>query len=371
MPWVVVKFIDTNEVEAVPTCWLVGEKKDVVVWPQNFSKIQMQQALKKEICPEEHWEEYNVKKLGPREYDTFATACAKATKGCVTSEVESVLPEKRIRTKKTYSSSENEISSEDLSPPVAFQTGSKSYKQVEKNAKARKALQPFKKTQAKCVNSPENLGYDDVETATEPEVMRSNAGLAALEVFTAAAPEEFQKKCLQLLVKNKKLITDCDENVSELSRKVDELKEMLSVLMGNREQDTASDKTLTDIFINEFPVKSFEELEAIEKKLQRDDVANYITDSLYRIGGRDYKDCIRRFLKKMMADSVAAHYSLQGHKKKKIFSSTKMFAVITGAVLKCDKNVQLKNIEIIVSQWLAKAPERLKKIETQTDDPDD
>lgn len=46
--------------------------------------------------------------------------------------------------------------------------------------------------------------------------------------------------------------------------------------MGNREQDTASDKTLTDIFINEFPVKSFEELEAIEKKLQRDDVANYI-----------------------------------------------------------------------------------------------
>lgn len=126
MPWIVVKFLESNEVEAVPSSWLVDKELGILVWPP-FPKSSIEKAIKNAQSPTLDWKKFNIKLLSNKLYDSLATASAKAAKGCEMSEIESdVLPEKRIPKKKTYSSysSEAEVSDEDLvAPPKPFQSG--------------------------------------------------------------------------------------------------------------------------------------------------------------------------------------------------------------------------------------------------------
>ncbi|CAH1110554.1 unnamed protein product [Psylliodes chrysocephalus] len=106
----------------------------------------------------------------------------------------------------------------------------------------------------------------------------------------------------------------------------------------------------------------------IENELEEKPDFIILTEDLSRLGGSSYKECVRRFMKKLINDSVAKLYSLHGHKEKQCFSKTSSFGLIIAAVQQCVPSATAKDIELTIRQWLTKAPERLMKIEPMGDD---
>lgn len=53
-------------------------------------------------------------------------------------------------------------------------------------------------------------------------------------------------------------------------------------------------------------------------------------ESLRCLGGTNYRDCARRFMKRILTDQLAKLYSLHGHKGKQVFATLKLFSLVTG-----------------------------------------
>lgn len=108
MPWTVVKFLATNEVEAVPTSW-VDKYQGTCFNPTVENANAIQRLIKHEKVPEENWQNYLVEVMGQEEYTTYKIDTIKASRACKVSDLDehcySPLPEKRYRKKKIYSSS--------------------------------------------------------------------------------------------------------------------------------------------------------------------------------------------------------------------------------------------------------------------------
>lgn len=116
MPWIVVKFPNTNEVEAIPIKWYNSEDNNIY-YPTHLSKHVLEKAIKSEFDPDPNsWELFDVELLRPHPYDTFISACAKASKACITSDISDgdCLPTKRIPKTKRIESSSEESYEEDL-----------------------------------------------------------------------------------------------------------------------------------------------------------------------------------------------------------------------------------------------------------------
>lgn len=113
MSWIVVKFIQTDEVETVPTCWYNEETSECFYPP--FQRVALEKAIRHCMAPEIGSQSlYDVKPLSQTKYSTFQKASAKAAKACLTSDIsdlEQELPSKRVPKKKVFS--EDEDSSED------------------------------------------------------------------------------------------------------------------------------------------------------------------------------------------------------------------------------------------------------------------
>lgn len=58
--------------------------------------------------------------------------------------------------------------------------------------------------------------------------------------------------------------------------------------------------------------------------------------ALARLGGTNYKECIRRIMSKVMTDELASYFSCKGHKNKKNFSQLQICVAILGIVIKFD-----------------------------------
>ncbi|KAG5877212.1 hypothetical protein JTB14_001260 [Gonioctena quinquepunctata] len=152
-------------------------------------------------------------------YDNFRTACSKASKCCVTSEISEpeYLSDKR-RPKKKLNSSE-EDSSSDLDIPVP---------------KARKGTEM------------ENFEVQNIPSSDL----------------------KFRKTCIEILVKNCKLLKECTRNIQELSEKVDTLTGLMK-----RQSLTAVENTnimLLDFFLD-FPIKNVQMLDHVEKILENEE----------------------------------------------------------------------------------------------------
>ncbi|XP_074032275.1 uncharacterized protein [Leptinotarsa decemlineata] len=133
-----------------------------------------------------------------------------------------------------------------------------------------------------------------------------------------------------MLVKTNKMLRDLEAKLEEISRKVDNIsiyiKEKPQSLEKNQEENG-----IIDIF-TDFPIKNENMLNHIEKILISEAAYKNLVNILCRIGGKDFKECSRRFLKKILDDKFAAEYSLHGHKHKKIFKNTKIYAFVLGKI---------------------------------------
>lgn len=122
MPWVVVKFLTSNEIEAIPSSW-VDQSKTLCFYPNEDDKGFVKTCIKKEALPQPSWETYQIKLMVKEEYSSLKTASAVASKACVTSDLEesTALPQKRIPKKKIFSdNSSNEGSDDSLYGAPSF-----------------------------------------------------------------------------------------------------------------------------------------------------------------------------------------------------------------------------------------------------------
>ncbi|VEN40693.1 unnamed protein product, partial [Callosobruchus maculatus] len=115
------------------------------------------------------------------------------------------------------------------------------------------------------------------------------------------------------------------------------------------------------------PVKTQEEFLQIEHLLLDDGTYKLLISKLKRLGGSDYKDCIKRMLKKIMTDNVMMLFSFSGHKGKMPFCGSKICDALLGAVQECAPDASLKEIELKVSIYLSKAKERVMIQERKQD----
>ncbi|KAG5894880.1 hypothetical protein JTB14_023729 [Gonioctena quinquepunctata] len=132
MPWFIVKFSDSEEIEAVPSCWYDCTRKTISHPP--FPRNRMEKAIKYEIDPGDDWREYSVTFMRDTLYDNFRTACSKASECCVTSEISEpeYLSDRRRPRKKLNSSEEDSSSDLDIPVPKA-RTGKYGTNQMKKN----------------------------------------------------------------------------------------------------------------------------------------------------------------------------------------------------------------------------------------------
>lgn len=76
MPWLVVKFIESNEIEVIPSSWF-NKKTGICLYP-SFPKNKLEKAIKQQIAPpedaEDNWEEYKAQMMSHKEYENFQTA---------------------------------------------------------------------------------------------------------------------------------------------------------------------------------------------------------------------------------------------------------------------------------------------------------
>ncbi|XP_074035318.1 uncharacterized protein [Leptinotarsa decemlineata] len=353
MPWLIVKFTESDEIEAVPECWYNKTKKTLFYPPFPISR--MEKAIRHETEPGDDWREYSVVLMREKKYDTFRIACAKASKCCVTSELSEVdvVSEKRQPKKKSYSS-DSETES-DLEIPQIRRPIRKGTNQSEKNACQESQVEsvsnvmPVKNYESStCL--PEQLGNDDFSKNSENDLGESTI---------STDDNKFKKTCIGMLVKTNKMLRDLEAKLEEISRKVDNISIYIKKKPQSLEKNQEENEII-DIF-TDFPIKNENMLNHIEKILISEAAYKNLVDILCRIGGKDFKECSRRFLKKILDDKFAAEYSLHGHKHKKNFKNTKICACVLDAIQRYHKNTTLKDIEVVVSAYLAKSTERLKR----------
>ncbi|CAG9818624.1 unnamed protein product [Phaedon cochleariae] len=124
-----------------------------------------------------------------------------------------------------------------------------------------------------------------------------------------------------------KLLRERDSKIGELS---DKLEAVSAVLINSQifptENDDLSETTL-DLF-NDFPIKDDGMLANVESKLANEETYKKLVHDLSMIGGRDYKECSKRFLRRIIDDKFACGYSMLGRKKKRVFRSTMICACL-------------------------------------------
>ncbi|CAL1678386.1 unnamed protein product [Lasius platythorax] len=101
--WTIVRFIDEDTVEAVPSTWIINKK---CYWPP-FQTEKIVAAIKKHAEPNTCWPSYDIITFRNSSYDNYKTAREKAKKAELTSELNSDtdhdnVPKRKIIPKKFF-----------------------------------------------------------------------------------------------------------------------------------------------------------------------------------------------------------------------------------------------------------------------------
>ncbi|KAF5302494.1 hypothetical protein FQR65_LT08584 [Abscondita terminalis] len=336
MSWAVVKFLgDEEEVEVIPTSWIINNNE---CWWPTFSKAKLEKAIRTcSVLPDESWTKFKIKIFSKNE-TKFTVATAKATKALYASNVsDAEIPNdntKRVIKKKqfinyTQHSDESNASSECVVNLPRFP-------QMSENATI-----DFDNIIVDIINDPNPIEVD-------------------LEQVTAQDRNlKFKSEVVGLLIKNNTLLKEQNKVIDDLNVKINYIIEKLST--NNSNTEIMHTENLEEVF-NGLPITNQEEMTILELKLESKDFTSYLVTALARLGGENYKDVVRRIMKKVITDDVAKSYSWQGHKGKLKFCSTKLAIAILEAVKKFDKSnkATIKDIETAVAIWLTKATERIK-----------
>ncbi|XP_054261016.1 uncharacterized protein LOC128985496 isoform X1 [Macrosteles quadrilineatus] len=343
MPWAVVEFLTSEEVEAVPRNWIIKHEDNLMcLWPPpKVHKLTDLIAREVDISELDGTTKYSIRILGEN-YETFAQArqkCIKAQKeseldSCGESEAERATRKRFAKTLFSPSNSPKKRKISDFSkldspngpllPPPTF-VPNRNNSEIHHNG---------------CSSSPKPTTHKE-ETS---QVKRTHK-LSSLD-------EEWKRKI--------------SNELAYLKLKLDAIYEVVVTLQASQsktsddifEESEAASQNI-DIICN--PIENESHLENFEKKLQEKKTYDFVVKDLSRLGGTTTKEVTKRILRKLLSDKLAQHYSFHGFKKKKVFGTLKMKNVIFDAVRKTPSTTQSSDAEIegVVKDWLRQAKFRL------------
>ncbi|XP_052257134.1 uncharacterized protein LOC127862175 isoform X2 [Dreissena polymorpha] len=109
-----------------------------------------------------------------------------------------------------------------------------------------------------------------------------------------------------------------------------------------------------------FPLKTVDDLEAVETRLDDETTASSVVKYIADLGGRDVQDTVSRTMKTLIDNNLAKQYNFTGHKGKRKFEGLN----ITGINFRClrmnpiTRQASMKDMEAAVTKWLGGARDR-------------
>ncbi|XP_011883235.1 PREDICTED: uncharacterized protein LOC105570554 [Vollenhovia emeryi] len=425
MEWIVVHFIDENVVEAVPKLWLHDNLCYWPPYTGNKLRNAMNTCEKPVFGSWPLFKVRELG--DGQTYDDFQKAKSKASVAEDTSDLASDVEGKRIRKKKKFLYSTNETQSEEnetesevtadytssdsevhptkfpmlsehteidintcMSPKPCTSTIVASSKEINPKPRTSKIgasgakeinpkrginkigtsakVNPKPFTSEKATSAKEIItdNNNDKENVLEPTTLNKNKTRSLHEIITSNSKDNmnchidktdtdaaFKKQVLRQLQIINLRQSQLWEDVQTILQKIQ--------VQDDRMLITDNEETIFNKF--DFPLKSIDELNAVEEHLMDKTNTNMFVKELTKIGGATYKHAIKRIMCNLFSNEVAQTYSWIGFKGKNKFSLLQISACIIKAVQKIHNTITLCDIEAAIKAWLVKAKLRNAKKE--------
>ncbi|XP_076849015.1 uncharacterized protein LOC143497116 [Brachyhypopomus gauderio] len=138
------------------------------------------------------------------------------------------------------------------------------------------------------------------------------------------------------------------------------MEECYTLFLGSRTRHTPSSGTPTLPEGAAFPLKTVDDVLAVEQELEDQEFLKNVVCVLSEIGGRTVDEATRRMMAFLMANELACQYNFVGRHGKRQFQGLRLFEVFYGALKRnaLTHNINRKDAERAVSKWFSGARDR-------------
>ncbi|XP_072538974.1 uncharacterized protein [Salminus brasiliensis] len=183
------------------------------------------------------------------------------------------------------------------------------------------------------------------ESPASQTAFLAQSGLGASQEPQVAA--YFREALIQVLT----CVEQLKSQVSDLNRKVDMLLLQNSSLLSDEEDEEDVQAGL--------PLRTFEDMEMLEQKLQDETYNKLLCRRLSLIGGADLRNTVWRLLQTVMTNALACHYNWAGRGGvKRAFSGLALQGLICRAARVNFSNATDDKIGNLIKNWLRLARDR-------------
>ncbi|KAL2098104.1 hypothetical protein ACEWY4_007311 [Coilia grayii] len=303
MPYAVVLFTETNEVEVIPMSWLSVDQK-IAFWPPYKQAEKAKAAVQNVTEPDETWGEFFVQVF--KTYDTYEAARKRLPqamkRSSLTSEDEGG---KRVRMASTKKSAPKPHPQQQLllQPPPVF------YRHTSPTEGTVLAQTPATSASSATPATPATVAHSGNQIERDQTILR------ALEELKVQVRQNYL--LLQALTK--------------------------------RAQTQLTGHSLSEDF--RFPMTSEEDLTRVEELLCDKAQEKALTAYLATLGGLNPGDVVRRMMRHVLVDQFAANFNWLGRGgRKKAFASYKIASVIRGS--SAVHKITASECEAVMKNWL-------------------
>ncbi|XP_075750237.1 uncharacterized protein LOC142761659 isoform X3 [Rhipicephalus microplus] len=345
MSFAVVHIQEFNTVTVVPCKWIRGQ---ACAWPPTNADVTARLA-KKSVDLEPHWKRYDVTFIGL--YSSYEKAKGKLNDLlCQSPSNETEAPPAKRKCQRTFQKTVylSDSDGDCNSPSVPSRSITSESCAAKKTAIVYEKPSPLVKEEPSD-HSRGGSAVLHIEGNQSCFSARDSSRCSFADVITVpcspalASVSDFQRQVLHLL----RIVH------SKLEQQGQQLKVLLEKL-GHTEQE--------DPLVLLKPLETEEELDIFEENLSQSRKDQLILQ-LGQYGGHNLPSIVRRILKQLIHDSLAAKFSWFGKKGKAPFCQLKLAGIITSAVRmnRKFKNATDHDVQEAVQSWLRHAPARQQK----------
>ncbi|XP_076295808.1 uncharacterized protein LOC143216543 [Lasioglossum baleicum] len=365
--WTVVQFVKDGTVEAVPSNWLEGHK---CYWPP-LKKSKLLNAIKNTETPRTTWDHFSVKLFNHSNFDDYAKARRKAKAAEDTSDLQSeidqtgALKKRRISRPPRFNNDDESSSDCTLSvlpSPPRQRTNSKIVTAINEDVGSPSLLANIggerrRQQHHEAINShyshadnEESLDMAEQSIVRNQEAGHSKEGLETLL--------QSMKNIEQQGHLFRALLTDVLQEVKDLKEDVRQLKEAGNKIAAG-EDHRERVPFLQRFSPLKFPLNTDEEFSTFENILNSGEQFQDGVQELYKIGGENVYQFVKRVLSTLITNNLALTYSWLGRKGKKPFSTLNIANLVICAAEKVRVCATRREAEIAIQMWLKRAADRI------------
>lgn len=356
--YAVVEFTDGLEVEVIPSAWLTENKKKAY-WPMWRNMTKVQSAIKQCLKPGADYMCLDIRVL--YESDNFDKARSKLANAVMTSSLETTdgedasREEKGQKRKKRPNPKYNNLSSSEDEEDDDSTQLKKLRRSLRKNIKSFPDLPPLPELPIPVTPQPSPSSSSSSSLPKQNEPKRRLISSPSTAASPRATPEVSTKPRVSATdIKIISIIEDIKGQVRFNTKLLQNILAKVEVAAPVAE----TDQTL-DIGID-FPLKTLNNLDALEEQLEDSGIVRALLPNLTAIGGDSLQSSVRRLLSFLMTNDLAQQINWKGKGKKRGFSALKLKPIVLKAVRKnrfCAQATEA-DVEKVIKDWLRYSADR-------------